>query len=155
MGGLPRAQIAAAADRRSFPTRDHAHYARLMDIDRSERKERSDPILTEIRQEGADGLAIRWADGSGAVLAVRELRLACACAECVDEWTGRPRLDPSSVPDDVRPKRIAPVGRYAIRIDWSDGHDSGIYTFTRLRSLTGSQALPDDAGSEATEDPTR
>jgi DUF971 family protein len=39
------------------------------------------------------------------------------------------------VPDDVHPVRIQPVGRYAIQIDWSDGHQSGIYPFERLRAL--------------------
>jgi DUF971 family protein len=39
------------------------------------------------------------------------------------------------VPADVRPLRIQPVGRYAIQIDWSDGHTTGIYPFRRLREL--------------------
>ena len=66
---------------------------------------------------------------------VRDLRLACACAKCVDEWTGDGRLDPTSVPEDVHPTNLKTVGRYAIQIDWSDGHTSGIYPFARLREL--------------------
>jgi ATP-binding protein involved in chromosome partitioning len=93
---------------------------------------------TEIVQRGPRELAIRWSDGVESVLEVRELRLACGCAVCVDEWTGEGRLDPASVPDDVRPLRIHPVGRYAIQVDWSDGHGSGIYPFRRLRELSGS-----------------
>jgi ATP-binding protein involved in chromosome partitioning len=92
---------------------------------------------SEIRQSGPRQLAIRWADGRESVYDVRELRLACACASCVDEWSGAGRLDPASVPEDVRPVSIRPVGRYAIQIDWSDGHTSGIYPFRRLRELTG------------------
>jgi DUF971 family protein len=60
---------------------------------------------------------------------------ACGCARCIDEWSGEGTLDPASVPDDVRPLRIEPVGRYAIQIEWSDGHASGIYPFERLRQL--------------------
>ena len=45
------------------------------------------------------------------------------------------QLDPASVPEDVYPLRIEPVGRYAIQIAWSDGHESGIYPFRRLREL--------------------
>ena len=90
---------------------------------------------SEIRQQGPRALAIRWADGHQSVFDVRELRLACACAVCVDEWTGEGRLDPGSVPEDVAPRGIQPVGRYAIQIDWSDGHQSGIYPFERLRAL--------------------
>jgi len=66
---------------------------------------------------------------------VRALRLACACATCVDEWTGEERLDPAAVPADVRPVSIRRVGRYAIQVAWSDGHDTGIYPFARLREL--------------------
>ena len=90
---------------------------------------------TAIRQRDARTLAIRWADGHESRYDVRELRLACGCATCVDEWSGENRLDPASVPEDVRPVAIQPVGRYAIQIDWSDGHSTGIYAFRRLREL--------------------
>jgi DUF971 family protein len=53
----------------------------------------------------------------------------------VDEWTGQGRLDPDSVPADVHPLKVEKVGRYAIQIRWSDGHESGIYPFRRLRDL--------------------
>jgi ATP-binding protein involved in chromosome partitioning len=90
-----------------------------------------------IRQHGPRTLAVTWGDGVESVYDVRRLRLACGCAVCVDEWTGEGLLDPGSVPEDVRPLRIEPVGRYAIQIHWSDGHDSGIYPFRRLRALAG------------------
>jgi ATP-binding protein involved in chromosome partitioning len=90
---------------------------------------------TAIRQAGPRTLAIVWADGRESRYDVRELRLACGCAQCVDEWSGEGRLDPASVPDDVHPIRIEPVGRYAIQVEWSDGHSSGIYPFRRLREL--------------------
>lgn len=89
----------------------------------------------DIRQEGPRELAIAWADGHESVYRVRDLRLACACARCVDEWTGRGLLDDTRVPADVHPQRIEPVGRYAIHVDWSDGHTTGIYPFRRLRAL--------------------
>ena len=90
---------------------------------------------TEIAQHDAATLRIRWADGHESRYPVRELRLACGCAQCVDEWTGEDRLDPSSVPEDVHPLRVEGVGRYALQIEWSDGHGSGIYPFRRLREL--------------------
>jgi len=89
----------------------------------------------EIRQAGPRELAIRWGDGVESRFAVRDLRLACRCAHCVDEWTGENRLDPETVPADVEPTQIEAVGRYAIQFRWSDGHDSGIYAFDRLREL--------------------
>jgi len=92
-------------------------------------------VPTEIRQAGPRRLAITWADGRESAYDVRELRLACGCAHCVDEWTGQGRLDPDSVPADVHPLKVEKVGRYAIQIRWSDGHESGIYPFRRLRDL--------------------
>jgi ATP-binding protein involved in chromosome partitioning len=93
---------------------------------------------TEITQRGPRGLAIRWSDGAESLLEVRALRLACGCAECIDEWSGQGRLDPASVPEDVHPVRVQIVGRYAIQIEWSDGHGAGIYPFARLRELGAS-----------------
>jgi DUF971 family protein len=54
---------------------------------------------------------------------------------CVEETTGRALLDPATVPPDVRPLKIALVGAYAIRIEWSDGHGTGIYTYEILWRL--------------------
>ena len=90
---------------------------------------------TRIRQAGPSELAITWQDGHESVYPVRELRLACGCAVCVDEWTGEERLDPASVPADVRPLKLESVGRYALQIQWSDGHETGIYPYRRLRAL--------------------
>jgi ATP-binding protein involved in chromosome partitioning len=92
-------------------------------------------IPARIHQHDGRTLAIDWSDGSSSLMDVRAMRLACGCAECVDEWSGEPLLAPESVPEDVAPISISPVGRYAIRIEWSDGHSAGIYPFDRLRKL--------------------
>ena len=89
----------------------------------------------EIRQSGPRELTIAWGDGAESRYAVRRLRLACSCAHCVDEWSGEGLLDAAAVPEDVHPLAIQSVGRYAIQIDWSDGHSTGIYPFRRLRAL--------------------
>jgi ATP-binding protein involved in chromosome partitioning len=78
---------------------------------------------------------IRWSDAHDSRYAFRDLRLACPCALCVDEWTGQPRIDPKAVPMDVRPLEMRSVGRYALQFTWSDGHNSGIYTYDKLRAL--------------------
>ena len=90
---------------------------------------------TGIRQCGPRELQVDWSDGAESCFEVRQLRLACNCAHCVDEWTGEDRLDASTIPDDVHPLKIQSVGRYAIQIDWSDGHSTGIYAFRQLREL--------------------
>lgn len=102
---------------------------------------------TQIQQHDPRTLAIAWADGAESLIDVRALRLACGCAVCVDEWSGQPLLAPESVPVDIAPVGIQPVGRYAIQIQWSDGHDTGIYPFERLRGLSDQgrlERLPED-----------
>lgn len=79
-------------------------------------------------------LRITWDDASYD-LPFAYLRRQCECAHCVNEWTGEPILDPASVPDDVSIEKMDLVGNYAVRIDWSDGHNSGLYTWLRLREL--------------------
>ena len=90
---------------------------------------------TRIAQHDDRTLVIEWADGAQSLLDVRDLRLACACAECVDEWSGEVHRAKDRVPQDIAPIGIQSGGRYAIQIDWSDGHTTGIYPFERLRKL--------------------
>lgn len=89
----------------------------------------------EISRANQHDVKIRWKDGHDSVYPARFLRLKCACASCVHEMTGQILLDPQSVRQDVHPLQISLVGRYAIQIDWSDGHRTGIYAFDRLRSI--------------------
>ena len=82
-----------------------------------------------------DGILIEWDDaGHQALYPARALRLACPCAACVDEMSRRPLLDPAAVPPDIRPLSIGLVGAYGLRVQWSDGHGTGIYTFEGLRA---------------------
>jgi ATP-binding protein involved in chromosome partitioning len=79
-------------------------------------------------------VAITWEDEHVTTYPARELRLRCRCAQCIEEMTGKPLLDPSTVPEGVRARAIRLVGQYAINIDWSDGHNAGIYNFRELRA---------------------
>lgn len=93
------------------------------------------PIPIEIVQQGETKLQIKWNDKHISDYTAQHLRLNCRCAICVDEATGAKRLKAADVADDIRILDVGSVGRYAIRILWSDGHDTGIYTFEHLRSL--------------------
>ena len=92
-------------------------------------------IPVEIGRANQQDVKIAWQDGHVSVYPARALRLACPCAGCIDEVTGQIRVIGLSVPYDVHPLKIDVVGRYAISIQWSDGHNTGIYAFDRLRSL--------------------
>lgn len=85
-----------------------------------------------IRRE-TDGITVTWdTEGHVGHFAARSLRLACPCAVCVDELTNRPLLDPATVAEDVAPQAIELVGAYGLKVRWSDGHGTGIYTFRFL-----------------------
>jgi DUF971 family protein len=100
------------------------------------RKHESEPPEA-IDVTAANEVRIRWPGGAEATLPAFALRDACPCAGCVEEGTGRKILDPASIPADVRPGLVEPVGNYAVKIHWSDGHDTGIYTWVQLRELSG------------------
>jgi len=85
--------------------------------------------------EDGSALVIRWKDGHSSVYQPRYLRLNCPCAGCVDEMTGLRTLNPGVVPEGIYPTAIHYVGRYALQFVWSDGHDTGFYTFESLRAL--------------------
>ncbi|RMH03856.1 MAG: DUF971 domain-containing protein [Planctomycetota bacterium] len=88
----------------------------------------------------ADGLRLSWDDGLEARIGFRDLRLECPCAHCVSEVTGRRLLDPATVPEDLGLQDMKPVGNYAYRCLFSDGHDSGIYPLELLRALSEESA---------------
>ena len=85
----------------------------------------------------AGGLSIVWADGHASSYDPAPLRLACRCAHCEDEWTGERRITAGAIPDDIALLAFRPVGRYGYQLEWSDGHNTGIYTFERLREMCG------------------
>ncbi len=78
---------------------------------------------------------IEWSDGHHGVYPIRHLRLHCPCAACTDEWTGELKLQSDDVPLLIMLKDIEPVGHYAFRLRWSDGHDTGLYAFNNLRRM--------------------
>ena len=87
------------------------------------------------RQRDARTLSVLWEDGQQNDFDVRDLRLACPCALCVEEMSGRPLLDPATVPLDISPLRLSLVGAYGLKVHWSDGHNTGIFTHDRLLAL--------------------
>ena len=95
------------------------------------------PAPTAIRVRTAERvLELDWSDGRAGAIGFRDLRLACPCAACVSETTGAALLDPATVPADVAPADVALAGNYALRVTWNDGHDTGLFTWPRLRALS-------------------
>ncbi len=95
-----------------------------------------------------NGLVIQWSDGTRLKYSARKLRDGCPCATCREKQRakdkelaangGKPKGLPILSAGELKPLtilRMAPLGNYAYNVAFSDGHDSGIYTFDLLRSL--------------------
>lgn len=91
---------------------------------------------TEIIEDSDSEVTIKWSDEAETKYKAADLRRACPCAGCVHEWTGEKILKAENIADNLTFSSIGIVGRYALNFIFSDGHDTGIYTFNYLRQLS-------------------
>ncbi len=87
----------------------------------------------DIEQAPEGGLVLHWLDGQTTPLSAYDLRLNCSCADCVNEKTGERLLIPNQIPLKIKINQISRVGRYGLSVQFSDGHNTGIYSFQRLK----------------------
>lgn len=87
-------------------------------------------------------LTIEWEDGLVSEFPLAGLRSACPCAECRGghenmATRGSPDmlLIPLQAGNSSELERVEPVGNYAIKLVWNDGHSYGIYSWDFLRDL--------------------
>ncbi len=78
-------------------------------------------------------LEISFNDGSSYQLPCEYLRVFTPSAEAVGHGPGQEILQTGK--EDVTIKEIKPVGNYAITPLFSDGHNSGVYTWNYLYQL--------------------
>lgn len=88
--------------------------------------------------EDTHSIAMNYVDKDGkdasGNLFPAQLRRDCKCAACVEELSGRQILKPEDVPDSIKPSMMKPTGKYALSVDWSDGHRS-LYPYRQLKTL--------------------
>ena len=75
-------------------------------------------------------LVIEWSDGERRSYEIVELRAGCPCATCLSRPSTR-----QPQPADLAIRQMQPVGNYAYRIEFTDGHATGIYPLELLRRL--------------------
>src|SRR5437879_4707132 len=80
---------------------------------------------------GATETEISWGDGARTIYPNAILRGYCPCAGCQGHG-GTIVFVPGN---NSERRELEPVGHYALKLVWGDGHDTGIYTFEYLRSL--------------------
>lgn len=105
----------------------------------------ADPKSVKVHLTTGEGVTIEWKDGHASKYAFPFLRDACPCALCDEERTksGREPGEPTEPEPNqlqiykarVKAASAEPVGKYAIRFNWSDGHQLGIYSWQWLRQI--------------------
>jgi len=103
------------------------------------------PAKVRVDKTGGTGMSIDWVDGHTSHWDFRWLRLACPCATCHEEREKDGRAPGTAKPKPAqllpmfeappRPTAVTPVGRYAIRFTWNDGHEAGLYSWDYLRNV--------------------
>lgn len=97
------------------------------------------PTRVELDPDARE-LVITWTSGETTRHDYTSLRKFCPCANCTTERQKALqhkglRIISSPNPPSLEPRiaEVEPVGRYALKFDWDDGHSAGIYTYDFLR----------------------
>ena len=108
------------------------------------------PAKIRVKKTEGTGVEIDWRDGHQSSWTFRWLRDACPCATCHEEReaNGREPGEPKPKPQQVfamyeapaRPVEVTPIGKYALKFKWNDGHESGIYSWEYLRRMCQCEA---------------
>lgn len=112
-------------------------------LDRPLAPEATTPGKIRVKKSEGTGVEIDWRDGHHSEWTFRWLRDACPCATCHDERekSGREPGEPKAqavfalYEAPPRPAEVTPVGKYALKFKWNDGHESGIYSWEYLRRV--------------------
>ncbi len=107
---------------------------------------RKSPTSVKIHVSTNTGVDITWSDGHFSHYDFVYLREACPCALCDDERRKKEAVAVSGSAGTAvaalpmfkpkpRARSAAPVGNYAVQIEYTDGHSSGIYSFDYLRTI--------------------
>ncbi|MBF0124682.1 MAG: DUF971 domain-containing protein [Magnetococcales bacterium] len=99
----------------------------------------SKQLPTEIRQLTAERkVIISWDSGERFEYSMEYLRVTCPCADCRGHTPSQRKLIDGKI--DVTIRSITPVGHYAVKIIFSDDHDSGVYSWETLYDLGQQQS---------------
>ena len=103
------------------------------------------PLKVHVQKTQGTGVTIDWKDGHHSAWNFTWLRHACPCAVCNEERKHASRAPgvPPPAPGGPlvmyqappRPNNVESVGKYALRFQWNDGHEAGIYSWNYLRSV--------------------
>ena len=90
------------------------------------------PVEIKLRRQSRV-LEVAFADGERFTLGFEYLRVHSPSAEVRGHGPGQQRLQTGK--ETVVICAVEPVGRYAVRLVFDDGHDTGLYSWKYLREL--------------------
>lgn len=111
---------------------------------------RRKPAEIKVQVSTGAGVDVVWSDGHVSHFDFAYLRERCPCALCNDERAKKAQFPAN--PEHAAPAAVAPsvlpmfkpktkaraakaVGNYALQIDFTDGHSTGIYSYDYLRTI--------------------
>jgi DUF971 family protein len=105
--------------------------------------ERKKPLSLKVHISTGQGVDVVWADRHASHYDFPYLRDSCPCAMCNDEREKKAKHAGTVAASAVLPmykprvtaKGASPVGNYAIQIQFSDNHATGIFSFSHLREI--------------------
>jgi len=119
---------------------------------------RKKPMDVKVRVTTGEGVEVTWSDGHLSRYPFHYLRDLCPCALCNDEREKSARVGASAggavlpmFKPRVTAKGANAVGNYAIQIQFSDGHATGIYSYEHLREICPCEACAHDFRSATKE----
>jgi DUF971 family protein len=93
-----------------------------------------DPWPTDLRvTDGGRRLHVTYDDGVSYDLTAEYLRVESPSAEVQGHGPAERKLVPGK--QNVRIVTATPIGNYAVKLGFDDGHDSGLFSWTYLRQL--------------------
>ena len=139
--GAHRAGLPLSADEQSGPACDTERMQSPLKAPSAS----TDPKSVKVNLTAGTGMEIEWRDGHRSGYSFPFLRDACPCALCEEERSksGRspgdpPKLAAGALPmfkPAAKPFSAEGVGKYAIKFNWNDGHELGIYSWAFLREV--------------------
>jgi DUF971 family protein len=104
---------------------------------------RKRPASVKVNLTTGEGVDVTWSDNHASHYDFPYLRDHCPCAVCNDEREKNEQTSANPATGPVLPmykprvtaKKATAVGNYAIQIEFSDAHATGIYSFEHLREI--------------------
>ena len=96
-------------------------------------------LLQFKRNADSGSIHLKFSDGPEFDITPKVLRDNCPCASCKGEEVLLRKYEPvnkiSVSEAGYQLEKAEPVGSYALKLIWKDGHDTGIYSWDYLRKL--------------------